>query len=48
MITIPQLYEHFLLTTGICTDTRQVTENCFYVALKGEKFDGNTIGQPSS
>lgn len=45
MITIPQLYEHFLLTTGICTDTRQVTENCFYVALKGEKFDGNKFAK---
>lgn len=28
---------------GLCTDSRKVTEGCFFVALKGESFDGNAF-----
>ncbi len=26
---------------SVCTDTRQLTEGCLFVALKGERYDGN-------
>jgi len=38
---IKQLYQHFLESTGICTDTRQKVEDSVFFALKGENFDGN-------
>lgn len=38
---IKQLYQHFLESTGICTDTRQKVEDSIFFALKGENFDGN-------
>ena len=27
--------------TGISTDTRKITPGCLFIALKGERFDGN-------
>jgi len=27
--------------TAICTDTRQLTPGCLFVALKGDRFDGH-------
>jgi UDP-N-acetylmuramoyl-tripeptide--D-alanyl-D-alanine ligase len=43
MTTIPQLYHHFLACTAVSTDTRQITDGCLFVALRGDKFDGNTF-----
>lgn len=40
---IPQLYSYFLQSTGVCTDTRKITEGCLFVALKGDNFDANTF-----
>ncbi|MFN8346414.1 MAG: UDP-N-acetylmuramoyl-tripeptide--D-alanyl-D-alanine ligase [Spirosomataceae bacterium] len=40
-MTISQLYECFLACKGVSTDTRQITEGCLFVALRGDKFDGN-------
>lgn len=40
-MTISQLYDCFLACNGISTDTRQITEDCLFVALRGDKFDGN-------
>lgn len=37
------LYSHFLESSGICTDTRKITNNCLFVALRGENFNGNTF-----
>jgi UDP-N-acetylmuramoyl-tripeptide--D-alanyl-D-alanine ligase len=36
-----QVYQEFLLSTGICTDTRQQVEGKLFFALKGDQFDGN-------
>jgi UDP-N-acetylmuramoyl-tripeptide--D-alanyl-D-alanine ligase len=36
-----QLYQEFLLSSGICTDTRQVVEGKLFFALRGDQFDGN-------
>lgn len=41
MLSIPQLYEHFLECTGIQTDHRTVQVGNLFIALRGEKFDGN-------
>ncbi|MDC8005644.1 UDP-N-acetylmuramoyl-tripeptide--D-alanyl-D-alanine ligase [Aureisphaera galaxeae] len=42
---IEQLHQHFLESSGICTDTRKITPNCLFFALKGDNFDGNTFAQ---
>jgi len=42
---IETLHQHFLQSSGICTDTRKITQNCIYVALKGDNFDGNNFTQ---
>lgn len=40
-MTISQLYDCFRACKGVSTDTRQITEDCLFVALRGDKFDGN-------
>jgi len=42
---IATLHQHFLVSSGICTDTRNISENCLFFALKGEKFNGNKFTQ---
>lgn len=41
MTTLPILYEIFLESSGISTDTRHVNENELFFALQGGNFDGN-------
>ena len=36
-----QFYEFFKETSGICTDTRNIVKDSFFVALKGANFNGN-------
>lgn len=38
---IEQIHNLFLETTGVITDTKKITPNCFFVALKGQRFDAN-------
>lgn len=38
---IQKLYDYFLRSTGITTDTRKIEQDQIYFALKGERFDGN-------
>jgi len=38
-----QIYEHFLQSSGICTDTRTELSNSIFFALKGDYFDGNSF-----
>ena len=38
---IEQLYEQFVSSTGVCTDTRNIFKGCIFFALKGPNFDGN-------
>ncbi|KAA3625159.1 MAG: UDP-N-acetylmuramoyl-tripeptide--D-alanyl-D-alanine ligase [Flavobacterium sp.] len=42
---IETLHHHFLQSSGICTDTRKITPNCLFFALKGENFNGNRFAQ---
>lgn len=41
MISIQNLYEHFLRHPIICTDTRKIIKSSIFFALKGENFNGN-------
>ncbi|UXP33233.1 UDP-N-acetylmuramoyl-tripeptide--D-alanyl-D-alanine ligase [Reichenbachiella agarivorans] len=38
---IPHLYNKFLQSTGVNTDTRSIQEGQIFFALKGENFNGN-------
>lgn len=41
MDTIKKLYEIYLESTGVTTDSRNVSPGSIFFALKGENFDGN-------
>jgi len=43
MMSTQQIYQEFLRSEGICTDTRQDVEGKLFFALKGDQFDGNTF-----
>lgn len=45
LITTDQLYYKFQECTGISTDTRRITPDCLFVALKGASFDGNQFAE---
>lgn len=38
---IHELYQHFINSAGITTDSRSVSENMIFFALRGDKFNGN-------
>lgn len=38
---IKTLYQLFLESNGVCTDTRNLKHNCLFFALKGDNFNGN-------
>ena len=40
-MTIEQLHQLFLEFTQVCTDTRKISPNCIFFALKGDNFNGN-------
>ena len=42
-MNIKELYQIFLASSGVNTDTRTIKEGQLFVALKGEYFDGNTF-----
>ncbi|HPE83560.1 MAG TPA: UDP-N-acetylmuramoyl-tripeptide--D-alanyl-D-alanine ligase [Aequorivita sp.] len=44
-MNIELLHKHFLDSSGVCTDTRKISPNCIFFALKGEKFNGNLFAQ---
>lgn len=41
MVSIQDLYEYFLRSTGVSTDTRKIQSGNLYIALKGANFNGN-------
>jgi UDP-N-acetylmuramoyl-tripeptide--D-alanyl-D-alanine ligase len=43
MLTTSQLYEKYQTCTTVSTDTRQIAPGCLFVALRGDRFDGNTF-----
>jgi UDP-N-acetylmuramoyl-tripeptide--D-alanyl-D-alanine ligase len=44
-LSTDQLYPKFLECTGVSTDTRRITPDCLFVALKGPSFDGNQFAE---
>jgi len=40
-MTIEQIHQLFLKFPQVCTDTRKISENCLFFALKGDNFNGN-------
>ncbi len=42
-MTIAELYKHYLSHPNICTDTRKITTDCLFFALKGDNFNANTF-----
>lgn len=42
-MNIEQLYSIFLRHSNIQTDTRKISEDCLFFALKGPNFNGNTF-----
>ncbi|GAB3023815.1 UDP-N-acetylmuramoyl-tripeptide--D-alanyl-D-alanine ligase [Spirosoma pulveris] len=45
MLSTEQLYHKFQECTGVSTDTRRITPDCLFVALKGDTFDGNQFAE---
>jgi UDP-N-acetylmuramoyl-tripeptide--D-alanyl-D-alanine ligase len=43
MQTTASLYQQFLKHPIICTDTRNIKQDCLFFALKGDNFDANTF-----
>ncbi len=41
MNVIEKIYQHFTQSYLISTDSRKIEKGCVFVALKGERFDGN-------
>jgi len=38
---IDQIYQHYLTCSGVSTDTRQLSKDCMFFALKGPNFNAN-------
>ncbi|GAB3763113.1 UDP-N-acetylmuramoyl-tripeptide--D-alanyl-D-alanine ligase [Spirosoma pomorum] len=45
MLSTEQLYHKFLECSSVSTDTRRITADCLFVALKGGNFDGNQFAE---
>jgi len=44
-MVISDLYQCFLESEGICTDSRSIEKNQLFFAIKGENFDGNLYAE---
>ncbi len=44
-MNISELYEIFKQTGKVSTDSRNISEDCIFFALKGDTFDGNKFAQ---
>jgi len=42
-MNLEALYDSFLASTGVCTDTRKILPGEIFFALKGPNFNGNTM-----
>lgn len=42
-MTLAEIHALFLQSNGVVIDTRKITPNAFFVALKGDRFDANTF-----
>lgn len=44
-MNITLLHDYFLNSSGVVTDSRKISKDCFFVALRGDKFDGNAFAK---
>ncbi len=44
-MNISELHTIFLAFPKVCTDTRKITKDCIFFALKGDNFNGNTYAK---
>ena len=44
-MNLTQLHDYFKDSSGVVTDSRDLTQDSFFVALKGENFDGNQFAK---
>ena len=44
-MSIDKLYNLFLQSTGVCTDTRNIAQGNMFFCLKGENFNGNKFAK---
>lgn len=44
-MNIKIIYQKFLECSSVCTDTRKISQNSMFIALKGEHFNGNTFAK---
>ena len=42
-MNLEEIHHHFLKSSGVCTDTRTINNNCLFFALKGDNFNGNAF-----
>ncbi|MGL5234678.1 MAG: Mur ligase domain-containing protein, partial [Empedobacter falsenii] len=40
-----EIFDQFLKSKIVTTDTRNISQNCIFFALKGANFNGNTFAQ---
>jgi len=40
---ISDLYEKYLLSSGVCTDNRKIFDDCIFWGIKGPNFNGNNF-----
>ncbi|MGS2726764.1 UDP-N-acetylmuramoyl-tripeptide--D-alanyl-D-alanine ligase [Psychroserpens sp. BH13MA-6] len=44
-MNLETIYDYFLTCDSVCTDTRKITKNCMFFALKGDHFNGNEFAE---
>lgn len=44
-MNLTQLHDYYKHTSGVVTDSRKLIQNCFFIALRGENFDGNQFAE---
>ena len=45
MMNMELLYKNYLQSSLICIDTRKISPDCIFFALKGDNFDGNAFAE---
>ena len=44
-VPMETIYQHFIQSSGVCTDSRKIEPGSLFVCIKGENFDGNTFAK---
>jgi len=44
-MSIKDIYEKFVQSSGIVTDSRKIKKNCIFLSLKGKNFNGNKFAK---